>query len=185
MWGIIRAVLKVPRDTTERLGLESRRPLEMLSEIVACFRGAGCVSGLGLASLSECGLMKTNDLTRSKGWDQGWGILRPSQFPTCEINEGREQPTLCIIYSLRPLNPMSVVCCPPVGLLGTLFTAQTGGCCVADPKLPMFMFDILYQDGCNDVFKQFMTCSTSGYSNQSESLWRACAYIFLKSHKFR
>lgn len=90
------------------------------------FRGAGWVSGLGLASSSEWELMKTNDLTRSKGWDQGWGILRPSQFPTWEINEGREQPSLCIIYSLRPLNPMSVVCCPPVGLLGPYDTRPEG-----------------------------------------------------------
>lgn len=125
--------------------------------------------------------MKTNDLKRSKGWDQGWGILHPSQFPTWEINEGREQPTLCIIYSLRPLNPMSVVCCPPVGLIGTLFTAQTGGCCVADPKLPMFMFDILYQDGCNDVLRQFITCSTSGYSSQSYSLCHAHVHTFFSS----
>ena len=60
--------------------------------------------------------MKTNDLTRSKGWDQGWKILRPSQFPTWEINEAREQPFLCIFYSLRPLSPVAVVCSPPVGL---------------------------------------------------------------------
>lgn len=82
-----------------------------------CFKGVGWVSRLGLASSSEWGLMKTNDLTRSKGWDQGRRIPRPSQFPTWEINEGREQPFLCIIYSPRPQSPAVVVCSPPVGLL--------------------------------------------------------------------
>lgn len=74
----------------------------------------------------EWGLMKTNDLTRSKGWDQGWRILRPSQFPTWEINEGREQSFLCIIYSLRLLSPIARMCSPPVDLLRPYDTAPKG-----------------------------------------------------------
>lgn len=50
-------VLKTPGDTLRN---------------ALCCRGAGCVRlGWGLTSPSEWGLMKTNDLTGSKGGDQG------------------------------------------------------------------------------------------------------------------
>lgn len=40
-------------------------------------KGTGWGSGLQLVSPSEWGLMKTNDLTGSEGWDQGWRIPLP------------------------------------------------------------------------------------------------------------
>lgn len=104
-----------PAVSFEGVGFGVERTPGDTSRNAPCFREEG-QDGC-LASSSEWGLTKTNDLTRSKGWDQGWRIPRPSQFPTGEINEGREQPFLCIIYSLRPLDPVAVVCGPPVGLL--------------------------------------------------------------------
>lgn len=131
------ADLEVSMDTLELSVLEAgfrkekkwnekkkKRPLEMFAEILPA--KTGWVSGLGMTSSSEWRLMKTNDLTGSKGWDQGWRIPRPSQFPTLEINEGREQPFLCIIYPLRPLNLMAAVCSPPVGPLKP-YNTEPGG----------------------------------------------------------
>lgn len=66
--------------------------------------------------------MKTNDLTGSKGWDQGCKMPRPSRFSTREMNEGREQQCVCIIYPSLPPWPRD----PCVsGVLPTCWPSKT------------------------------------------------------------
>lgn len=120
MWRITQADLEVSRDTLEQWIWGVAFRVRKNPGDAPFFMRARWMSGLGLASLSDWGLMKTNDLTRSKGWDQGQRMPLPSQLTTWEINEGREQPLLCILYSLRPQNLMIGVqqpTCEPIKAL--------------------------------------------------------------------
>lgn len=79
-------------------------------------KGAGWVSWLGLTSSSEWGLMKTNDLTGSRGWDQGWRFPLPLSISSFRRLMRAE--TVIALYYLPPGGPWNLVasvCSPPVG----------------------------------------------------------------------
>lgn len=130
MWGVIQADLEAPRDPAElvvflgKAGVRNLNTLEMLENGPPVLPGgarAGCLDCDWPVS-PERGLMKTNDLTGSKGWDQGCEMPRPSQFSTREMNEGREQQSVCIIYPSLPPWPRD----PSVsGVLPTCWPIKT------------------------------------------------------------